>query len=267
MSYIKQVTMAAAKKKSNGEQYHVPNLDRALSILELLSRNPRGMIKNEIAEALSISPNSVYRITMTLINRGYLEHNDRTRKLRLTKKMMDLCVSAVDDQSIIDKAWDTMVELRDMTTETVHLETIIDHEGVVLEEVESLHSLRLTVDSGTRFELHVASPGKAMLAFMDEKKRDRILKKMKFTRFTENSITDRKKFQRELEQVRKQGYGVDRAECLPGIHCVSAPIIHPRDGVVAAITVSGPEARFPESSFKKYGKMVIKCAKIVSEKL
>jgi len=259
--------MAAAKKKSNGEKYHVPNLDRALSILELLSRNPRGMIKNEIAEALSISPNSVYRITMTLINRGYLEHNDRTRKLRLTKKMMDLCVSAVDDRSIIDKAWDTMVALRDETTETVHLETIIGHEGVVLEEVESLHSLRLTVDAGTRFELHVASPGKAMLAFLDEKKRERIIKKMKFTRFTENTITDLKKFRAELQRTRKQGYGVDRAECLPGIRCVSAPIIHPRDGVVAAITVSAPEARISESKIKQYGKMVMRCAAQISEKL
>ncbi len=255
------------KSKSDSEKYHVPNLDRALSILELLSRHPKGLIKNEITKALSLPANSVYRITTTLVNRGYLGHNEKTRRLSLTTKMMDLCISVVDDESLVDKSWDVMCKLRDLTTETVHLETILGNEGVILEEAKSLHSLRYTVGPGVRFELHAPAPGKVMLAFLDEKSRSHIISNMKFTRFTDKTITDRDKFLAELKKVAKQGYALDLAEIIEGTHCVSAPIIGKNDRAVAALTVSGPAGRLPENKLKEIAGQVIIHADQISRKL
>ena len=47
-------------------RYSVPNLDRALSMLELLSGAPEGMSQKELASALEIPSNSVFRISRTL---------------------------------------------------------------------------------------------------------------------------------------------------------------------------------------------------------
>ena len=253
--------------ESNGSKYHVPNLDRALSILELLSRHPKGLIKNEIAEALQLSPNSVYRITMTLVDRGYLDLNDRTRRLRLSNKMMELRLSSIDDLSLVDKSWDIMCALRDATTETVHLEARLGDGGVILEEAEGLHHLRFTCDLGTTFELHAAAPGKVFLAFMGNDERLDLMKRMKLTRYNERTITSRVKLEKELEVVRRKGYALDRAEIVDGIHCVSAPVFDGGGRLVAAVTVTGPTARLPESRFAQVAKQVMEHAEMVSKRL
>ncbi|MHC4252686.1 MAG: IclR family transcriptional regulator [Planctomycetota bacterium] len=256
-----------AKANGNGSKYHVPNLDRALSILELLSRHPAGLIKGALARELAISPNTVYRITTTLLDRGYLESCQRTRRLRLSNKMMDLRLACVLDRSIVDTSWDVMCELRDVTTETVHLEALLDGEGVVLEEAEGLHSLRFTVDLGTRFELHAAAPGKVFLAFMGERERARLLSRLKFTRYNRRTITSRAKLAKELDLVRKRGYTLDRAEVVDGIHCVSAPIFGADGSVAAAITVTGPVSRLPEKMFARTGRHVMEHARRISKRL
>jgi len=45
-------------------KYNVPGLDRALSIIELLNKNPAGLSVNEIAHSLKYPLNSIYRIMM-----------------------------------------------------------------------------------------------------------------------------------------------------------------------------------------------------------
>lgn len=256
-----------AKPSGNGAKYHVPNLDRALSILELLSRHPAGLIKSELARDLEISPNTVYRITTTLLDRGYLESCQRTRRLRLSNKMMDLRLAGVVDRSIVDASWDVMCELRDVTTETVHLEALLDGEGVVLEEAEGSHSLRFTVDLGTRFELHAAAPGKVLLAFSIDEERAGLLGKLSFTRYNRRTIASRAQLLRELDSVRKRGYALDRAEVVDGIHCVSAPIFGADGSVAAAITVTGPISRLPEKMFAKTGRQVVEHAGRISRRL
>ena len=47
---------------SDDPKYNVPGLDRALSIIELLNRQPEGLSVNEISNQLKYPINSVYRI-------------------------------------------------------------------------------------------------------------------------------------------------------------------------------------------------------------
>jgi DNA-binding IclR family transcriptional regulator len=54
------------------KNYHVPNLDRALLVLEVLARHPAGLNRNELASKTGCSPTMIYRIAMTLTHGGYL---------------------------------------------------------------------------------------------------------------------------------------------------------------------------------------------------
>ena len=66
----KQPPLVSARQAPS--RYSVPNLDRALSILETLSAAPAGLTLSELAAALEIPTNSVFRISRTLEERGYL---------------------------------------------------------------------------------------------------------------------------------------------------------------------------------------------------
>ena len=138
--------MAAANRivKRN---YHVPNLDRALQIVEALSSSPRGLNRNEIAAATGCSPTMVYRIMMTFTDAGWVYRDDATGIYRLSRRLLDLAVAGTDECSLVATAWPEMCALRDETNITVQLGMITsDGTGVLLETAESRHPIRFVAE-------------------------------------------------------------------------------------------------------------------------
>ena len=89
---------AKTPAKSARSRYHVPNLERALKIFELLRVHPQGLNGAEIAAGLGISKNAVFRITMTLLDHGYLTRSEDVKRLQ-----------------VIPRRHSKLLELRDQT--------------------------------------------------------------------------------------------------------------------------------------------------------
>ena len=249
-------------------RYSVPNLDRALSILELLSGAPEGMTQTEVASALEIPGNSVFRISRTLEERGYLERDELNKRLRLTQKLLRLsCRTSSGERSVTECSLEAMRALREGTMETVLLGTLSGSEGIVIEQISGKHPFRFVVDVGVRFALHTAAPGKAILAALPAAEADAILAQMPFTRFNEHTIQNASDFRRELQKTREAGYGVDAGEEREGAHCIGAAILNPQGHPVAAVWVTGPSSRLPARDFPKIGKQVKDTAAQISAKL
>jgi DNA-binding IclR family transcriptional regulator len=69
-----------------------------------------------------------------------------------------------------------------------------------------------------------------------------------FTRFTGATITGQDRFDRELAQVRRDGFAVNREEFAPGFCCIAAPITDPTGRVAASLGISMPLRRFASQS-------------------
>jgi DNA-binding IclR family transcriptional regulator len=252
----------------NGDSpFQVPNLDRGLSILELLSQHPDGLILSEICRLLEIPKKSGSRILATLELRGFVKKNEKTLVFSLTSKLLRLGCGAVCERNLIEEALDDMRELRDATGESVLLNALVDGQGVVLEQVSSRNQVRLMVDPGTRYELHCTAPGKIHLAWLPERERERLLKELPLPKHTGTTITTLRRFRHELETVREQGYSVDRGEGIDGIYCVSAPVFGRNGQAVAALTVSGTAGRMPESRFGDLAEIIIHHAGQIGRRL
>lgn len=243
------------------------NLERGLSVLELLEDHPDGLGISEIARRLDYPKNFVYRCASALHQRGYLSRDDASKRYTLSRKLLSMGYAVLRKSGLIESAMPIMRELRDEVRETVVLCAIEETHGLVLDHVPGLHAFRLVVDTGMRFELHSSAPGKAILARMPLGERDRIIKAMRFIRFTDSTITSRKAFAEELKDVCKKGYALDHAEELDGIHCVSAPVFDQKGAPVAAVTVTGPSNRMKASQLPAMGKKVKRCASRISTQL
>jgi DNA-binding IclR family transcriptional regulator len=253
---------------ANGDSPHkVPNLDRGLSVFELLSRHDNGLTASEISHCLAIPRNSMSRILATMEDRGYLNRDHKTKKFTLTQKLLSLGTSIVSDSNIIEKSIDLMKSLRDTVTETIMLTTILNGEGVVLEQVASTQPIRLMIDPGTRFELHNSAPGKTHIAYMPEKQRNKLLEEIELSAATGSTITDRNLFRKEITEIQTRGWGTDRCECLDGVHCVSAPIFDRNGYCIATLTVTGPSTRLKEESFESIASILTEHSKKVSRRL
>lgn len=253
-----------AAPAAESDPYQVPALDRALNIFELLAQHPDGMRMREIAEVLDLPANSVFRLTGTLEERGYLLREGEDMRYRLSRKLLSLGYKAVGEDKLIEHSLAVMQRLRDDTRETVLIGIRAELQGVVLEQVASTQPVKFLVDPGTHFPLHTSAPGKVFVGFAPPAERDALLKRMKFPRFNERTLDSREKFEAELEQVVAQGYAIDHGEEIEGLHCIGAPIFNHRGYPVAAIWVTGPSFRFPESAFGRMGKLVATAAGTIS---
>lgn len=254
------------KHLSSSETYQVPALDRALSILELLAENADGMRMREIAERLDLPANSVFRITGTLEERGYLIRDGEDMRYRLSRKLLALGYAAVGEDKLTEQSLDIMRILRDETHETVLVGIRDDLEGLVLEQVASAQPIKFLVAPGTRFPLHTAAPGKAMLAYLPAEERKGVLARMTYTRYNERTLDSREKFETDLLNVTAIGYGLDQAEHIDGLHCVAAPIFNHRGYPIAALWLTGPSFRFPPSEFDRIGRKVAAAAEQISQR-
>ena len=246
-------------------RYQVPNLDRALTMMELLSKEP-GLTTTEISERLKIPKNSVFRIAHTLTDRGYLVREESNKSFMLTRKLFSLGDTGTGEQSLVEEALDVMRALRDETMETVLIGTLLGVEGVVLEQVAGRHNFKFMVEPGLRFYLHTAAPGKAMIAFLPEEDAKKLVSKMRMPRMTNNTITSAAGYLRELKKVRELGYAVDCSEEFEGQHCIGAPIFNSYSYPIASIWITAPSTRLPETDFEKAGRLIATKAAEISKR-
>ena len=245
--------------------YSVPNLDRALAIIEYLAGKSEGYNITGIAEQLGFPKNSVYRIVKTLLMHGYLSQTEKI--YTVTTKLLALGYAALGKINILEIAIEIMRDLRDESKETVLIGTLVGNKGVVLEQVPSSYEIKFTIDVGHIFLPHTAAPGKAILAYLPQQERDRILNEMEYTRYNSKTITNPKSMMECLADVQLRGYAVDSAERIESLHGVASPVFNHWGYPIAAIWITGPAFRMPECDFGELGEIVKKHAYRVSSRL
>jgi IclR family transcriptional regulator, KDG regulon repressor len=242
----------------------VPAVDRTLDILECLSRHTEGLTLSELSVQLELPKNAVFRISAALQARGYVTREDVSRKFFLTSKFLTVTQPRFEKKSLVELALPGMRKLRDATKETVQIGVLSGMEGVILDQLEGLYPLRISVDSGLRFKLYNNAPGKLLLAHMPQPERDTAIKSMELTPCTPRTITSRPELTRECERILSNGHSLDHAEADEGIHCIAAPVLNKLGQCAAALWISGPSRRMPRDTFSALAAHVMEAARDIS---
>ncbi|MFC4992556.1 IclR family transcriptional regulator [Rubritalea tangerina] len=248
-------------------KYVVPSLERAMRVLELLSQHRDGMIVSQIAKELGVPRNSIFRICVTLRDAGYIAFFQGTQSYVLTRKLFTIGYRAMGDVNLVQLAREPMLALRDTVRETVLLGTLLDCEGAVLEEVAGTHHFNFRVEKGAKFHLHCSAPGKVLLAHLSKAEQAKVVDRIELVAFNENTITSKNDLLDGLERIKLAGVAYDRAEQIEGCHCIAAPVKDPYGYPVAALWVTGPSSRLPESKFVDVGSLVKSAADQVTKLL
>lgn len=247
--------------------YIVPNLEKGLLILDIMSSSGRAMTLHEIKTEADISQTTAYRILHTFVKHGYLMHDEASRKYRLTRKMLTLGFKAIHEQSILEVVLPKMRELRDLVKETVCFGVMGEDKGVFVEQVLGTYPFCFVLTPGKLLELHCSAPGKAMMAYLPENIRNSYLAKMTYDGYNDNTIRDEATYLKELEKVREQGYALDMEEELHGVVCVGAPVFNYSNTPCGSVWFSGPADRLPPMMIRKYSAGLLEATRSISFEL
>jgi DNA-binding IclR family transcriptional regulator len=129
--------------------------------------------------------------------------------------------------------------LTSITNETTHLAVLEGNEFVYIDKVDNKQAVRMRSRVGQRGQLYCTAAGKSLLAFQPEVQLRQILARLNFKPVTEHTITDPKKFQGQLVQIRQVGYALDDEENELGIRCIGSPIYDHAGRLAGALSISG----------------------------
>ena len=252
---------------SGEERYFVRSVERALSILSLfISKNEMNL--TEISQIIDLPQSTTYRLLVTLAGLGFVERSVEKGNYRLGAICLALGDTFLQNNDLHQRAYKSLVDLRDQSGESVHLGLLEGTELVYLEKLQGLHSIGLMSSRiGGHSPVYCTGLGKAQLAYLDESTVRDILSKVNLTSYTENTITDIDHIINDLIKVREAGYAVDKEEHERGVGCIACPVFDHK-GVVAAISLSGPIDRVLNSQSRdEFVRLVKQTARDISIKM
>lgn len=258
------------KQRNSGDTSGVQSVERALSILEVLSEEEGPMSISDLADRVGLKVSTVHRLLNTLILKGFVKQDEETSKYRLTLKLLRMGRTALGYYDLRTTAKPYLHELVERCNETANLAVLDGGDVVYIDQLESknLIIVKMFAKIGSRGPAHCTATGKVLLASLEDEELDKILNKMPLERFTSKTITDPALLRKELARVRKNGYALDLGERDEGVRCVAAPVRNYEGKVIAAISVSGPSIRITDYYlYNELISIVCEVAKKLSEKM
>ncbi|RAW46295.1 IclR family transcriptional regulator [Halorubrum sp. 48-1-W] len=221
-----------------GEKHttEVSAVNRTIRIIETLrDLQPAGV--TEIANAAGQTKSSVYNHLATLENEGYVIKTNGEYELGL--RFLPLGEAARQRLSVYRAARAEIEQLGRETGTNAYLS--VEERGLATVIFRHLENEIDLGSIGTTVPLTTSSMGKAILAQLPVERVDEIVDRHGFPRMTESSIVDRGALDEELEQIRQQGFALDKGEHVKRLRGVGAAILGPDGEVRGAVSVAGPE--------------------------
>ena len=222
----------------------ISSIEKALDVLMEFTRAGREMGTVELSQSLGFHVATVSRMLQILWQKGFLQHNEKTRKFALGPSSFELgrTIFRLLQGNLLQIAMPYLVDLCEEVGESVVLETMSGGDLVVTYIAQGRHSLTVAPNIGNKVPLHVSPGGKSILAFSDPKTVDTMLEG-ELRAYTPNTITDKIALKRSLAKIKKQGFAFGREEMSLGVHAMGAPIFDHDNTPIAAVVIVGLVSR------------------------
>lgn len=241
----------------------VPAVARMLDLVGFLADRDRPYGIHELARALKLPVNSVFRILNCLEARGFVETAAPGAGYQLGAGFFSLGMKLHARFDLRRRARPHLEALARGTGETAQIHVPDGRDLLVLDVAAPPAPFFLQVIPGTRLEYHAGAFGKACLAFRPEDRVRRLLP-VRLPAFTSNTLTEWDRLQKEFQHARKTGLAYDREERVAGVYCIGAPVFDVNGEAVAGLGVTGLVSRFDAKSRRRFEREVLAAAARVS---
>ena len=215
----------------------VNSLQRGLALLEGFTRERSRLKLRELTLASNLPKTTVLRLLRTLVSLNYVRFDSLSREYCLGPKVMSLGYATLVGLDLKEIARPYLEELSRASAQNVNLGILDGTEVVYVERITRKHLITTDHTVGSRVNLYSTAIGRAILAFLDSKELDRIVKELFIHPGARQIGMRRDWFMQMLRDVRRNGYAVNNEEFIAGIRGIGAPIFNSKGKVDAAVNM------------------------------
>jgi DNA-binding IclR family transcriptional regulator len=238
----------------------------AVGLLKAFSEDEVELGISALAKRLGVAKSTAHRLAVTLVAEGMLEQDRVSGKYRLGVALFRLGALVRQRMDVSSEAKAFLYDLRETTSESVHLAILDGVEIMYVYNLESTQAIRMRSDIGVRKPAYCTAEGLAILAFQPPDVIAAVSAAGLAPR-TPQTITDAGHLREQLAEVRKRGCAVEDEESEVGMRAIAAPVRDDSGSVVAAVGVAGPVTRLSKRTIAAFVPHVIETAAAISRRL
>ena len=225
-------------------------IDRLASLLDALSRYQDPVSLKELAIVTNLHPSTAHRILNDLVTTRFVDRAEGGN-YRLGMRLLELGNVVKSRLNVREAAIEFMRALHRQTQQTINLSVRQGDEIVYIDRAFSERSgMQVVRAIGGRAPLHLTSTGKLFLSLDEAKAIRAYTTRTGLAGHNKNSITDLSKLEKELADVRANGYARDNEELELGVRCMAAGIRDDSGKMIAGLSISAPADRLQEDWLK-----------------
>jgi DNA-binding IclR family transcriptional regulator len=244
----------------------VPAVEQASRVLLCLGESPHFKMKlTEICKEVGIHKSKGHSILNTLKQYKFVEKDPEAKTYSLGPALIFLSRHVLDNLRYPEVVTPFLEVLAKETNGTALFGLIYGEHLLVVGKREGNQNIGFSIRLGHRFHITLGAHGKAIVAFMPEADREKILTKRRvYFHGFDLSRLDIKRLRDELTQCRQRGFAQDVGEITSGVNFVSSPVFGVQEKIIGCIILIGT---FSETLIEEYGPKTADVAKQVSYKL
>ncbi|MYM62397.1 IclR family transcriptional regulator [Pseudomaricurvus sp. HS19] len=238
----------------------VKSAARTLQLFSLFAEERRPLTLSELGAGVGAPPSSCHELVQTLIELGFLLVLDDGKRYYPSRRLLNTANRINEFNPIKEKVHLELRRIRDATGESIVVGMLEGKEVVYMDVFEGSHTIRYNASVGDLKPLHASALGKALLASLQPAARERLIKALPLTRFTDRTLTRIRDLENSIKQGLSDGYFVSRGERNSDVMGIAIPM--ELRGKTLAIGIIGPLGRI-ERNLDSY----VQALRLVIERL
>lgn len=239
-------------------------IERVLNILEAFTADEPELTATQLSQRLGLHKTTVHRLASTLMARGLLARDPRTRAYMLGHGLLRFVELVLNRRDVVSISMPHMARLRTATGETIGLHIRVGRERACIAQLESTHEMRMRLDIGKPLPLYCGASSKVFLAEMEPDEVDAVIRETGLKPLGPGSITHKRALEKDLKAIREKGYAISRAERVAGGATVAAPIRDETRAVVASLSIYAPLMRADDEHLDDWISLIKEAARAIS---
>lgn len=239
----------------------VQAVDRALFLLELLSKASGGLRLSDLAREAGLAASTTHRLLTTLEERDFVRLEPQGQHWLIGQRAFTTGLAFTRWQSFIAAAGPYLRRLRDLTRETANLGILAEGEVITVAQVESREIIRAIAPPGGRTPVMNSGMGKAIVATWPDPAIEALIASHGLRPMTSHSLRSATEVMDEIRRIRRVGFALDNEEFTPGLRCIAAVVWSPLGEPLGAISVSALAQRMASRETVRIGLQVLAVAR------
>ncbi|MEZ2127858.1 MULTISPECIES: IclR family transcriptional regulator [unclassified Sinorhizobium] len=230
----------------------VQSLAKGFRVLEAFAPEREELTLSEVALTSRLDPGTTYRMLNTLVDLGYVERIEQTKRFRLTLKVLDLGFNAIAHQDLRSVVRPVLRRLVNDVSEAVSFGVLDGAEVLYIERVRAgVTRLGVDIRLGTTVPAHQSVIGHSILAFLPDEELRRLAALPQRQSIAALRPTQWSDIGPSLDEIRRDGYALRPSTLSEGLRILAVPVLDVDGFAMGALSVASPAGRMSEQEFAK----------------